>query len=113
MGLHNEQGEELLRVFRPGVDTLAPGEELEYDPSAYVMYHSLRAEWPCLSFDIMRDNGGENRVRFPQSMFLVCGSQADMKDKNKVTILKLSDMHKTFISGGTTSNFSVFLSSSH
>jgi ribosome assembly protein RRB1 len=62
------------------------------------MYHSLRAEWPCLSFDIMRDNGGDGRVRFPLSMYLVSGSQADSKEKNKITILKLSDMHKTHVS---------------
>ena len=49
------------QVWRPGVDQLPDGEELEYDPSAYVMYHSLQAEWPCLSFDIVRDNLGENR----------------------------------------------------
>ena len=51
------------QVWRPGVDQLPEGEELEYDPSAYIMYHSLEAEWPCLSFDIVRDNLGENRQR--------------------------------------------------
>jgi ribosome assembly protein RRB1 len=42
------------RMFRPGVDQLNEGEVLEFDPSAYVMYHALRAEWPSLSFDILR-----------------------------------------------------------
>lgn len=28
-------------------------------------------------------------------MFLVCGSQADRADRNKVTLLKLTDLHKT------------------
>lgn len=51
------------QVWRPGVDKLEEGEELEYDPSAYVMYHSLRTEWPCLSFDILQDNLGDNRQR--------------------------------------------------
>lgn len=86
-----------VRVFRPGIDALAPGEELEHDPSAYIMYHSLRAEWPCLSFDILRDTSGDNRLRFPLSMYIVCGSQADARDKNKLTLLKLSDMHKTHV----------------
>jgi ribosome assembly protein RRB1 len=90
-----------VRVFRQGIDPVPAGEELEYDPSAYVMYHSLRAEWPCLSFDVMRDSGGDNRVRFPLSMYIVCGSQADTRDKNKVTILKLSEMHKTYANAGT------------
>lgn len=51
------------QVWRPGVDQIAEGEALEYDPSAYVMYHSLQTEWPCLSFDILKDNLGESRQR--------------------------------------------------
>ena len=51
------------QVWRPGIDKLPDGEELEYDPSAYFMYHSLRTEWPCLSFDILKDNLGDNRQR--------------------------------------------------
>lgn len=37
--------------------------ELEYDPTAYVMYHSVQMEWPCLSFDFIRDEYGDNRQR--------------------------------------------------
>ena len=85
-------------VWRPGIDKIEEGEELEYDPSAYIMYHSLRTEWPCLSFDILKDNLGENRQRYPFSMFVVTGSQADKQDKNKLTLLKLSDLHKTHAS---------------
>ncbi len=51
------------QVWRPGVDALEDGETLEYDPSAYVTYHSLRTEWPCLSFDILKDNLGDGRHR--------------------------------------------------
>lgn len=85
------------QVWRPGVDRLEEGEELEYDPSAYVMYHSLRTEWPCLSFDVLRDNLGENRQRFPATVFVATGSQADRPDKNRITLLKLSDLHKTLV----------------
>lgn len=31
------------------------------------------------------------------TMFLVTGSQADQTDRNKLTLLKLSDLHKTFV----------------
>jgi hypothetical protein len=31
-----------VRTFRSGVDVLPDGEELEYDQTAYHMYHSLR-----------------------------------------------------------------------
>jgi len=86
---------DVKRVFRPGVDELPEGEELTYDPRAYVMYHSLTAEWPCLSFDIFRDDKGSNRQRFPHSLFLMSGSQADKRDANKLTLLKLSDLGKT------------------
>lgn len=85
------------KVWRPGVDKIEEGETLDYDPSAYIMYHSLRTEWPCLSFDFIKDNLGDGRQRFPLTMFAVLGSQADRQENNKLTILKLSDLHKTQI----------------
>lgn len=91
----NEHTEEIKQVWRPGIDRLEEGESLEYDPSAYVMYHSLRTEWPCLSFDFLKDNLGDDRQRFPMTAYLVAGSQADKADKNKITLLKLSELHKT------------------
>jgi hypothetical protein len=51
------------KVWRPEVDKINDGEALDYDPSAYVMYHSLQTEWPCLSFDIIKDSLGDNRQR--------------------------------------------------
>lgn len=59
----DEQDRDKKEVWRPGIDTLPEGDELEYDPRAYVMYHSLRAEWPCLSFDFLKDNLGDARLR--------------------------------------------------
>ena len=58
-----EEEQEQKQVWRPGIDQLAEGEELEYDPSAYIMYHSLTGEWPCLSFDFLKDDLGEGRTR--------------------------------------------------
>eukprot|EP01040_Poterioochromonas_malhamensis_P005972 gene5972-6419_t len=84
------------QVWRPGIDKIPEGEELDYDPSAYIMYHSLRTEWSCLSFDVVRDSLGENRQRFPLSMYLVTGSQADRPEENKITLLQLKDLYKTY-----------------
>jgi len=56
----------IKQVWRPGIDVLPDGEDLEYDPSAYIMYHSLQTEWPCLSFDFIKDNLGDIRHRVSQ-----------------------------------------------
>lgn len=84
------------QVWRPGIDQLEEGETLEYDPSAYIMYHQIGAEWPCLSFDILRDTLGDARTRFPHTMFIAAGSQADRAQNNKITLLSLRDLHKTY-----------------
>lgn len=74
------------KVWRAGVDELAEGDELEYDSTAYHMYHSLRPEWPCLSFDVIRDSLGTNRSRFPHTVFAVAGTQADRADNNRLQV---------------------------
>lgn len=83
------------RVWKAGVDELPEGEELEYDSTAYHMYHSLRPEWPCLSFDIIRDKLGTNRSRFPHTIFAVAGTQADRAENNRLQVMKLSELHRT------------------
>ncbi|CAB1115020.1 unnamed protein product [Ectocarpus sp. CCAP 1310/34] len=83
------------KVWRAGVDELAEGDELEYDSTAYHMYHSLRPEWPCLSFDVIRDSLGANRSRYPHTVFAVAGTQADRADNNRLQVMKLSDLHRT------------------
>jgi len=74
---------------------LEEGETLNYDSSAYTMFHRLRPEWPSLSVDVIRDNLGARRTKFPLTAFLVTGSQANRGDKNKLTVMKVADMHKT------------------
>ncbi len=74
------------KVWRAGVDELEEGDELEYDSTAYHMYHSLRPEWPCLSFDVIRDSLGANRSRFPHTIFAVAGTQADRADNNRLQV---------------------------
>lgn len=44
-------------------------------------------------------------LQFPLTMFVVTGSQADRAEKNKITLLKLSDMHKTYVKPGRLVNY--------
>lgn len=74
------------KVWRAGVDELEEGDELEYDSTAYHLYHSLRPEWPCLSFDVIRDSLGTNRSRYPHTVFAVAGTQADRADNNRLQV---------------------------
>ena len=67
---------------------------LEMDESAYKMHHALQPEWPCLSFDFVRDSLGESRTRFPHSLYCVAGTQAPATTQNKLMLLKLSDLSK-------------------
>jgi hypothetical protein len=96
----DEDGEP-LRVFRPGIDKLAPGEVLEVSNEAYVMLHNLEGQWPCLSFDVLPDQLGAARKAFPITAFFVCGSQADKPSNNRVSVMKASDLCKTQHDDGT------------
>lgn len=58
-------------------------EELVCDESAYVMLHQARTGAPCLSFDIVPDQLGDNRETFPQSCYIVAGTQAAKAHVNK------------------------------
>lgn len=70
------------QVYLPGKQ-LDADEELVCDESAYVMLHQARTGAPCLSFDIVRDQLGENRDAFPQSCYIVAGTQAAKAHVNK------------------------------
>ncbi|EFA83162.1 glutamate-rich WD repeat-containing protein 1 [Heterostelium album PN500] len=84
-----------LRVWRPGVDAMDEDEELIYDSSAYDMMHTMTVEWPCLSFQPLRDNLGLNRSKYPHTMYMVAGTQADQAKNNKILVMKVSSLCKT------------------
>jgi hypothetical protein len=88
------------KVFIPGLHTLGTDEVLEADESVYVMRHTMNADWPCLSFDVLRDDGGDQRQRFPTSAYIVAGTQADATTKNQLTVFKMTQLHKTQKDGG-------------
>jgi len=60
------------KPYLPG-GKLEEGEFLAPDLSTYPLLHSFVPTWPSLSFDILRDNDGEERRGYPVSCALVAG----------------------------------------
>lgn len=81
-GENSEVKIEKSEVYLPG-KPLDADEELVCDESAYVMLHQARTGAPCLSFDIVRDQLGDNRGTFPLSCYMVAGTQASKAHVNK------------------------------
>lgn len=79
----------------PGSKPLPEGQTLVPDQSAYHMLHRMNVTWPCLSFDFLRDNLGNQRQAFPHTAYLVTGTQADVAKNNEVLVMKASSMHRT------------------
>lgn len=90
-----EEVEAPAKVWRPGVDPINEGEELDYDCNAYEMMYRLNVEWPCLSFDVMRDKLGFQRQKFPHTVYFVAGTQADAVDNNRIYVMKASQLYRT------------------
>lgn len=88
------------RVYIPGTHNLGEDEILEADDSVYIMRHSMSVHWPCLSFDILKDNHGDERQRFPATAYTVAGTQADVAKNNEVVVYKMSSLHRTQKDGG-------------
>lgn len=91
----SDEQPEAPQVFIPGTHILGEGEVLEADDSVYIMRHSMNVNWPCLSFDVLRDNLGDERQRFPATAYIVTGTQADSANKNELVVYKMSSLHKT------------------
>ncbi|KAG5644595.1 hypothetical protein DXG03_008073 [Asterophora parasitica] len=82
-------------VFIPGTHILGKDEILEADDSVYIMRHSMDVNWPCLSFDVLRDNLGDERQRYPATAYVVTGTQADSAKNNEIHVYKMSSLHRT------------------
>jgi ribosome assembly protein RRB1 len=82
-------------VWRPSADPMAADEKLDYDSTAYNLLHRMRVDWPCLSFDVLPDALGPFRSKYPLTLYMAAGTQADRDTNNKVMLLKLSELHKT------------------
>jgi len=95
------------------VDPLNEGEELDYDSTAYEMMYRLNVDWPCLSFDVVRDKLGYQRtkvttifallkafnllisIKFPHTLHIVAGTQADTAENNRIYLMKASQLYRT------------------
>jgi len=88
------QQKEQVRAFRPGVDEMDADDELVYDRSAYHVNQSFYLEWPCLSFDILKDSMGFERNSYPFTMYAVAGTQAEEASSNRLYVFKVSDIVK-------------------
>jgi ribosome assembly protein RRB1 len=94
-GAKGSAKDDTVGVWNPMDRPLQDDETLDYDSSAYTMYHSLKTEWPCLSVAVIKDNLGASRTSFPMTSYLCAGTQADKHENNKLTVMKISDMCKT------------------
>lgn len=81
-----------MKIYLPGKAT---DEELECDESAYIMYHQARTGAPCLSFDVIQDNLGDDRAdNFPLTAYVVAGTQAQRLHINNVIVMKMTNLNK-------------------
>lgn len=87
-------------AFIPGSRALEKDEILEPDDSVYIMRHSMNVNWPCLSFDILRDSLGDGRQRYPATVYVVSGTQADIPKNSELSVYKMSSLHRTQKDGG-------------
>ncbi|KAH9504105.1 Glutamate-rich WD repeat-containing protein 1 [Bulinus truncatus] len=50
---------------------------------------------PCLSFEVLKDDLGENREKFPLTSYLLGGTQSETGHFNYLLLMKMANMHKT------------------
>lgn len=82
------------KIWLPGME-LGKDEVLEPDMSVYVMLQEMQMEWPCLSFDTLHDGtGASERLDFPLEASLIAGTQADRPEKNKMFLMRWSNLRK-------------------
>ena len=75
--LDKEEDEEEDEGQTTPIQTYLPGQSIDEnqvlvpDNSAYECLHSLSVEWPCLSFDILKDGLGENRSTVNTTLYFI------------------------------------------
>ncbi|KHJ35207.1 putative ribosome assembly protein rrb1 [Erysiphe necator] len=84
------------QIFIVGRNKLEPGQTLSPDLATYDMLHNLNSPWPCLSFDLIRDNLGDDRTAYPATIYAVAGTQAASKreKENQLLVMKFSGLSR-------------------
>ena len=91
--IKNEEAENPT-AFLPGQQKLDEGEELVMDEQAYIVYHQASLGTPCLSFDIIPDDLGNDRAdAFPLTLYGVAGTQAPKSSANSIVVFKMENLH--------------------
>jgi len=85
----------------PSRQKLAKDEVLEPDHTAYHMLHRMNVKWPCLSFDVLPDDLGEERRSYPHTVYMVAGTQAARAKENEIIMMKLSGLQRGWVLFGT------------
>lgn len=70
-------------------------EEFGFTNSIYRTYFQMNYEWPCLSFDVLRDDLGARRVHYPHTAYFVSATQAEDADSNQLLVTKISELNCT------------------
>jgi len=73
-------------------DQVPEDEELACDEGAYIVYHQASVGPPCLSFDIIPQDG---KFEFPLSVTCVAGTQAAKVSANNVIVFRMTNLHPT------------------
>lgn len=76
---------------------LGPDEVLEADPSVYEMLHNVNLPWPCLTIDVLPDSLGNERRKYPASVYVTTATQAAKAKDNELITMKLSSLSKTLV----------------
>eukprot|EP00761_Pharyngomonas_kirbyi_P012789 gb/GECH01012816.1/.p1 GENE.gb/GECH01012816.1/~~gb/GECH01012816.1/.p1 ORF type:complete len:616 (+),score=193.80 gb/GECH01012816.1/:1-1848(+) len=90
-----KEEEKEKEVWIPRLHETKKGQKFEVVSSAYEMLHNMNSEWPCLSFDVVGDQLGDNRSTYPLTGYITAGTQASEPEENCIYLIKVSQLNKT------------------
>lgn len=94
----NKEEENISSIYLPHKSKpLGPDEVLEADPSVYEMLHNVNLPWPCMTLDVLPDNLGVERRKYPATVYLATATQASKAKDNELITMKLSSLSKTLV----------------